>query len=239
MKATAARTLISMLVAVTLLCAFSPTAMAAEDEGELVDVSKTVDDLNDEMAKLSERGRRARKGELSAEAVCGDGAAADVFSAWGDESAYVPAPEGDLETTNGWTLNKHAGRAENSPYGRGQSSLFLPDHGEAISPAFCVSTAHPTIRLFAANTGDEESLLEIEILYENVDGHVKKLKVAKLRGRTAWAPTTVVPIHVNVLGAATEDGFTAIAIKFKAKDVKSKTGGWKVDDLYVDPLKTW
>lgn len=239
MKATAARTLISMLVAVTLLCAFSPTAMAAEDEGELVDVSKTVDDLNDEMVKLSERGRRARKGELSAEAVCGDGAATEVFSAWGDESAYVPAPEGDLETTNGWTLNKHAGRAENSPYGGGQSSLFLPDHGEAISPAFCVSTAHPTIRLFAANTGDEDSLLEIEILYENVDGHVKKLKVAKLRGRTAWAPTTVVPIHVNVLGAATEDGFTAIAIKFKAKDVKSKTGGWKVDDLYVDPLKTW
>lgn len=239
MKATAARTLISMLVAVTLLCVFSTTAMAAEDEGELVDVSKTVDDLNDEMAKLAERGRRARKGELSAEAVCGDGAATEVFSAWGDESAYVPAPEGDLETTNGWTLNKHAGRAENSPYGGGQSSLFLPDHGEAISPAFCVSTAHPTIRLFAANTGDEESLLEIEILYENVDGHVKKLKVAKLRGRTAWAPTTVVPIHVNVLGAATEDGFTAIAIKFKAKDVKSKTGGWKVDDLYVDPLKTW
>lgn len=239
MKATAARTLISMLVAVTLLCVFSTTAMAAEDEGELVDVSKTVDDLNDEMAKLAERGRRARKGELSAEAVCGDGAATEVFSAWGDESAYVPAPEGDLETTNGWTLNKHAGRAENSPYGGGQSSLFLPDHGEAISPAFCVSTAHPTIRLFAANTGDEDSLLEIEILYENVDGHVKKLKVAKLRGRTAWAPTTVVPIHVNVLGAATEDGFTAIAIKFKAKDVKSKTGGWKVDDLYVDPLKTW
>ena len=43
---------------------------------------------------------------------------------------------------------------------------------------------------------------------------------------------------MNLLGAAAEDGFTAIAVKLKAKDVKSKTGGWKVDDLYVDPFRS-
>ena len=47
------------------------------------------------------------------------------------------------------------------------------------------------------------------------------------------------PIYVNLLGAASEDGFTAIAIRFKARDVKSKGGGWKLDDMYVNPLKTW
>lgn len=239
MKATAARTILSALLAAMLLCAFATTAVAAEDEGELVDVSKTVDDLNREMAKLSARGLRAKKGELSAAAVCGDGVARDVFSGWGDGGAYVPAPEGDLESIDGWTLNKHARRAENSPFGAGQSSLLLPDHGEAISPAFCVSTAHPTIRLFAANTAGDESELEVEILYESFDGKVKKLRIARLRGGESWAPTTIVPIHVNVLGAASEDGFTAVALKFKAKDVKVKTGGWKLDDLYVDPLKTW
>jgi hypothetical protein len=231
----AARVGICLVLALATLSTFTGTALGAEDEGELVDVSKTVEDLEKELVKLRERGRWAREGVLSTAAVCGDTAPARVFSSWGDAGAYVPAPEGDLESTARWTLNKHARRAENSPFSSGGSSLFLPDHGEAVSPAFCVSTAHPTIRLFAANTADEESELEVEILYENVDGKVKKLKVAKLRGRQDWAPTTIVPLHVNMLGAASEDGFTAVAVKFKAKDVKSKTGGWKLDDLFVDP----
>jgi len=231
----AARVAICLAVALAALSPFSGTALGAEDEGELVDVGKTVQDLDREIVKLRERGRWAREGQLSAAAVCGDDAPAQVFSAWGDGSAYVPAPEGNLESTARWTLNKHARRAENSPFSAGGSSLFLPDHGEAISPAFCVGTAYPTIRLFAANTADEESELEVEILYEGLDGKVKKLKVAKLRGRQDWAPTTIVPLHVNLLGAASEDGFTAVAVQFKAKDVKSKTGGWKLDDLFVDP----
>ena len=74
---------------------------------------------------------------------------------------------------------------------------------------------------------------------EGLDGKVKKLKVAKLRGGAAWAPTTIVTLYVNMLGAAAEDGFTAIAVKFKAKDVKVKGAGWMIDDLFVDPLKTW
>lgn len=231
----AARVAICLAIALATCSTFTGTALGAEDEGELVDVSKTVENLGQELVKLRERGRWARQGELSAAAVCGDDAPAPTFSAWGDGSAYVPAPEGNLESTARWTLNKHARRAENSPYSSGGSSLLLPDHGEAISPAFCVSTAYPTIRLFAANTAGEESELEVEILYEDLDGKVKKLKVAKLRGRPDWAPTTIVPLHVNMLGAASEDGFTAVAVKFKAKDVKSKTGGWKLDDLFVDP----
>lgn len=231
----AARVATCLALAAAILATFTGTALGAEDEGELVDVSKTVADLDKELAKLRERGRWAREGTLSAAAVCGDEAPAPVFSAWGDGSAYVAAPDGDLETVDRWTLNKHARRAENSPFSSGGSSLFLPDHGEAVSPAFCVSALHPTIRLFASNTADDESELEVEILYEHVDGKVKKLKVARLQGGASWAPTTIVPLHVNVLGAASEDGFTAVAVKFKAKDVKSKTGGWKIDDLYVDP----
>jgi hypothetical protein len=231
----AARLAFCLALALAALSPFTGTALGAEDEGELVDVSKTVSDLDEEMVKLRERGRWAREGKLSAAAVCGDDAPARVFSAWGDAGAYVPAPEGNLESTASWTLNKHARSAENSPFSTGGSSLFLPDHGEAISPAFCVSTTHPTIRLFAASTADEESELEVEILYESLDGKVKKLRVAKLRGRQDWAPTTIVPLHVNMLGAASEDGFTAVAVKFKAKDVRSKTGGWKLDDLFVDP----
>jgi hypothetical protein len=235
----AARALVAATLCLVLLGVSAATAVAATDEGELVDVTKTVDDLHKKMAELRERGRNANRGELSAAAVCEEDEADSIFSAFGDAALYTPAPGGDIEQLEAWTVNKHTRRAENSPFGRGAASLFLGDHGEAISPAMCVSVAHPTIRLFAANTGDEESRLEVEILYEGLDGKIKKLKVARLRGGAEWAPTSVVPVHVNMLGAAFEDGLTAIAVKFKAKDVKEKDAGWKIDDLYVDPMKVW
>jgi hypothetical protein len=235
----ALRAVTGVVVAAAMLAATATTAAAAEDEGELLDVTKTVASLEKKMNELRERGQGARKGELSAAALCSDAQAEPVFGSWGDSSLYVPAAGGDAESLEGWSLNKHVGRGSNSPFSRGSSSLFLGEKGEAISPAMCVSVAHPTIRLFASNTADEDSELEVEIYYEGLDGKVKKLKVAKLRGGASWAPTTIVPLHVNMLGAAAEDGMTAIAVKFKAKDVKKKDAGWLIDDLYVDPLKTW
>jgi hypothetical protein len=235
----AARVLVAGVFCLVVLGASTATAVAAADEGELVDVSKTVNDLHKKMDELREHGRYAKKGELSAAAVCGDADAEAVFSAFGDPDLYTPAPGGDIEQPERWGVNKHTHLGENSPFGQGQASLFLEDHGEAISPPMCVSVEHPSIRMFAANTGDEGSELEVEILYEGLDGKIKKLKVAKLRGGAGWAPTTVVPVYVNMLGAASEDGFTAIAVKFKAKDVKAKDAGWMIDDLYVDPKKVW
>ena len=239
LRVRAVRVATGVLVAAAMLTATATTAAAAVDEGELVDVTKTVSSLEKKMADLHERGRRARQGELSASAVCADAQAEQVFASWGDPSLYVPAVGGDAESLEEWSVNKNAGRGNNSPFSRGSSSLFLGEKGEAISPAICVSVAHPTIRLFAMNTAGEDSELEVEIYYEGLDGKVKKLKVARLRGGAHWSPTTIVPIYVNMLGAAAENGFTAIAVKFKAKDVKQKGAGWLIDDLYVDPLKTW
>jgi hypothetical protein len=235
----AVRAATGVLVAAAILAATATTAAAAEDEGELVDVTKTVSSLEKKMSELRQRGQQARKGELSASAVCGDAQAEQVFADWGDPSLYVPAAGGDAESLDEWSLNKNAGRGNNSPFSRGSSSLFLGEKGEAISPAMCVSVAHPTIRLFALNTADEDSELEVEVYYEGLDGKVKKLKIARLRGGAQWSPTTIVPLYVNMLGAAADDGFTAIAVKFKAKGVKQKGTGWLIDDLYVDPLKTW
>ena len=95
----AARVGICLALALATLSTFTGTALGAEDEGELVDVSKTVEDLGKELVKLRERGRWAREGDLSAAAVCGDDASSQAFSAWGDGGAYVPAPEGNLEST--------------------------------------------------------------------------------------------------------------------------------------------
>jgi hypothetical protein len=234
-----ARGCVLALVGVLVL-GLGATAANADDD-ELVDVSKTTSEIQKKLHELRGKGRSARKGELSAAAVCGDDSTSQVFAPWGDTADYTRAPEGDLESTGGWELDKNDVTVidENSPFSAGSKSLLLGDKGEAVTPVMCISTAHPTIRFFAQNTGSPESTLEIEVLYENVDGHTKKLRVAKLRGSDEWRPTRIVPIHVNVLAAASEDGLTAIALKFKAKDVRSKERhrGWKIDDVLVDPFK--
>jgi len=138
---------------------------------------------------------------------------------------------------SGWTLDKHASlSAQNSPFSAGSSPLFLGEKGEAISPAMCVSTLHPSFRFFTLNGGSAESRLEIEVLYEGLDGNVKKLKLARLRGGSSWMPSALIPLHVNMLAAASEDGFTAVAFKFKAHGPKSEDGGWLIDDVFVDPF---
>ena len=228
----AARALIAATLCLVLLGALSATAVAATDEARAVDVAKTVDDLHKKWPS-SERGRNANRGELSATAVCEEDEADPIFS---PSATRLSTPRRWRHRAAGNVDGEQAhAPAENSPFGQGAASLFLGDHGEAISPAMCVSVAHPTIRLFAANTGDEESRLEVEILYEGLDGKIKKLAYCV----AAPGPTSVVPVHVNMLGAAFEDGLTAIAVKFKAKDVKEKDAGWKIDDLYVDPMKVW
>jgi hypothetical protein len=226
-----------LLVVSSLALSVPAVAQAGGEEEELIDVSKSVASLEKKMDELRERGRWAREGDLSLSAVCRNDEASSRFAPWGDSASYVPAPEGDFESTSGWTLNKHASLSvQNSPFSSGSSSLFLGEKGEAISPAMCVSTFHPTFRFFTLNGGSAESKLQVEVLYEGLDGKVKKLKIARLSGGESWMPSLSIPLYVNMLAAASQDGFTAVAFKFKAHGAKSEDGGWLIDDLFVDPF---
>jgi hypothetical protein len=226
-----------LLVVSSLALSVPAVAHAGGDEEELIDVSKSVASLEKKMDELRERGRWAREGDFSVSAVCRDDEASSRFAPWGDSASYVPAPEGDFESTSGWTLNKHASLSvQNSPFSIGSSSLFLGEKGEAISPAMCVSTFHPTFRFFALNGASAASKLQVEVLYEGLDGKVKKLKIARLSGGGSWMPSLSIPLYVNMLAAASQDGLTAVAFKFKAHGAKSEDGGWLIDDLFVDPF---
>jgi hypothetical protein len=230
------RWLVLILVGVLAL-AFGATTATADDT-ELVDVSKQTTEIQKKIDELRSRGRWARLGELSAAAICGAEDGSQLFAPWGDAAAYVPAPQGDFEEISAWDVNEHASVVdENSPFTTGSHSLLLTEGAEATTPVMCISTFHPTIRFFAANTAAPTSRLEIEILYEDLSGHVKRLKIARLRGGDEWGPSLVVPIYMNMLAAASENGVTAVALRFKAKDVKSKQTGWMIDDLSVDPWK--
>jgi hypothetical protein len=225
-----------LVIISSLALAFA--AAASADDTELVDVSKQTSEIQKKIDQLRSQGRWARQGRLWAAAVCGDESASQTFAPWGDTAEYVRAPQGDVEDAGGWDVNDHASVVDgNSPFSHGSHSLLLSEGGEATTPVLCISTLHPTIRLFARNGGSASSRLEISILYEDLDGHTKALKIARLRNGEEWAPSVVVPIYMNMLAAASENGVTAVALRFRAKDVKSKSAGWQIDDLSVDPWK--
>src|SRR5687768_6423400 len=85
------------------------------------------------------------------------GKASQPFSPWGDFNFYELAPNGTLESTNGWTLTGGAKLVKGSePFavtGRlGQYSLSIPAGATATSPAMCIDDARPTFRFFGRAT---------------------------------------------------------------------------------------
>jgi hypothetical protein len=231
------RSTVGVVTALTISLGSAGPTSAATVAPQLLDVTKQVGALQAKFAELNAKGGTARAGLLTAFAACGTPRASAAFSAWGDGASYVLAPGGDFASPVAWLVNDHAAvDAAPSPSGDDRV-LSLEDGGEAVSPVICIRADHPTIRLFARNTGAADSRLEVSVLYEDTDGHVKELRVARLLSGSAWSPTTVIPIYVNLLATYSPDGITPVAIRFKATGVKSRSGRWQLDDLYVDPWK--
>jgi hypothetical protein len=218
------------------------TAMAeggTGTESELLDVSHQVGDLQKKMNELLAHGRQARAGKLLLGADCGYGDPSAVFAAWGDPAIYALAPEGDLSSTESWTLNKRARVVAGAdPFSGAAQSLELPKDGQAGTPAMCVNLDHPTIRFFVRDSGGNgKSNLKVDMLYENLDGHVKHLTVAKLRVGSEWQPSLILPIYMNMLALASPTGLTAVALQFKAEGLQ-KDEVLSISSVYVDPFSS-
>ena len=219
--------------------AAAPGMAADENDGQLVDVTKQVTGIQEKMNDLLAHGRWARQGELLAGADCGYGDAAPVFSPWGDMAMYALAPQGDLSPSDDWTLDKEATVvADADPFSGALQSLELTKGAEAATPAMCVNLDNPTIRFFARDVGGNgKANLKLDVLYEDFDGHVKHLTIAKLHLGDEWQPTVIVPIYMNMLALASPDGVTAVAFKFKAEGMQ-KDEMLSISSFYVDPFSS-
>lgn len=211
--------------------------MSSPDDPQLLDVSKQVSDIQKKMNDLLEHGRWATAGRLMSAADCGYGESAQVFLPWSDGADYALAPQGDLASTTGWTLNKQAGVVGGGdPYTGAVRSLQLPNGGQAATPAMCVNLDNPTIRFFTKDVGGNgKANLKVDVLYEDFSGHVKHLTVARVKAGTEWQPSMVLPIYMNVLALASPNGLTAVAFQFKAEGLQ-KDEVLSVSSVYVDPF---
>ena len=156
-----------------------------------------------------------------------------TFLPWLDPAWYVPAPGGDLEGNGAeWTLQGGAAVADaNEPFLAGERSLTLPAGSSATTAPMCVGVEHPTIRLFARNTGAPLSTLTVSVVFRDLLGFKRSLPVGAVTAGSAWAPTLPMPLAVNLLSLL---GDQDVAFRF----TPTRDGGeWAIDDVYVDPYK--
>jgi hypothetical protein len=154
-----------------------------------------------------------------------------TFLPWLDPAWYVPAPGGDVEGGSEWTLAGGAAvTGGNEPYLAGERSLALPAGSSATTAPMCIGIEHPTLRLFARNTGDPASVLSVAVVFRDVLGLRHALPVGVVGAGAEWGPTPVVPVVVNLLSLL---GDQDVAFRF------TPVGGgeWSIDDVYVDPYK--
>jgi hypothetical protein len=219
------------LAAVAASAAFATPAVAAPVPAS---TSRTATTLTQTLTSLKLLTSVTR---LVGVGACGAQATSAVFRPWGDLAQYALAPSGDLSSTSAWTLNAAAqGVAGTSPKSGG-TALSLADGGQAISPVFCVAIDHPTVRLFARNTGPASARLNVSVLFQGLDGRLHELPIGSVAGGAGWSPTPVMLMLTSVTSVLAPGGATAVAVRFSATGLGAGSGRWQLDDLYIDPFK--
>jgi hypothetical protein len=157
-----------------------------------------------------------------------------TFAPWLDPSWYQAAPDAGFENgAAGWSLGGGAATVTgNEPFYVGaagdDTALALPNGASATSAPVCIAVEHPTIRLFARNTGSSLSRLNVFAVFSLL-GQPTSLPIGTVAAGKSWAPTPVVPVVVNLLSLL---GGQQVSFRFAPAD---SIGSWQIDDVYVDP----
>lgn len=161
------------------------------------------------------------------------------FMPWVDPANYTLAPDGGFEEHgSSWSLEGGAavGTGNETFYVRDagdKRSLRLPGGSSATSAAMCVGIEHPTLRLFARNTGSPLSTLKVKVLFEDGLGQTQSVPIGVVAAGDSWQPTQQMVIGVNLLPLLPGER-TPVAFEFIAK---GSGGNWRIDDVYVDPYR--
>ncbi|MDO9354230.1 MAG: hypothetical protein Q7T55_11070 [Solirubrobacteraceae bacterium] len=169
-----------------------------------------------------------------------------AFARFGDIADYFLAPGGDFETgAKGWNLSNAAVVRGNESFGitRGSQSLQLGSGllsvATAVSPAFCVTDAHPTFR-FVARPRGLVGVLSTFVRYQAVDGTTREEQVHSRSRLTLlpgfWSPSELQPLATKV-PMAKVGGVASVRLVFRAP-INVVGAGYQIDSLLVDPYRS-
>jgi hypothetical protein len=173
---------------------------------------------------------------------CGGRAEAPVFAAWGDKASYFQVVNGGFENGSaGWALSGPAVVVKGNEWYRvaGASdshSLRLAPGGVAESRTLCVSQGEETLRLFVANYHVPGSILHVDAMARNTETGQQGWAAFDVNGDVPspfWSPTMKLSIP-KMFGSAS--GTEELTLTFS---VRGAPAYWFVDDVYIDPFKSW
>lgn len=173
--------------------------------------------------------------------ACSSRTEAAVFSPWGDKATYFLVSNGGFENgSTDWALSggaKVVGGNESYHVNNAADShsLSIPPGGAAESHTFCVSRGEDTVRLFVNNSHVSGAILHVDATVQNPDTGALGYAAFDVNGdvpSSAWAPTIQLQIP-NVLGGS---GTEYLTLRFTLRGTPTT---WGVDDVFVDPFKSW
>jgi hypothetical protein len=173
--------------------------------------------------------------------ACSPRVEAKPFAAWGDTAQYFRVPNGGFEYGSvAWALSGGAAVVPgNEPYqvaGAADShSLRLPPGSAAESRTICVSSGEDTIRLFVNNAHVPGSILHVDVVARNPTTGALGYAAFDVNGdvpSSAWAPTMRLTIPKMFDASGTQE----ITLRFTLRGAPAT---WLIDDVYVDPFKSW
>jgi hypothetical protein len=166
---------------------------------------------------------------------------AAVFAHWGDRATYFLVSNGDFENgSTDWALTGGARVVGgNETYYVGgvadSHSLSIPYGGAAESRTLCVSRGEDVIRLFVNNSHVSGAILHVDATVVNPDDGAVGYSAFDVSGdvpSSPWTPTMRLKIPHMLGGNGTEQ----VTLRFSTRGTRAT---WNVDDVYVDPFKSW
>jgi hypothetical protein len=157
------------------------------------------------------------------------------FTAWGDSNYYFPVTSGTFETgTTAWTLGSGVARvAGNEPWyaaGGGSYSLQVPVGSSASTPTTCLTADEDSVRFFYKAPAAAASL-QVTITATSTNTNSVAMVSFTLKSPAAgWQVSPRISLP-DVRGTA---GTENVTIKLAASG-----GAWQIDDVLVDPSRTW
>ncbi len=166
---------------------------------------------------------------------------APVFARWGDQASYFLVSNGGFENgSTDWTLSGGAKVVKgNETFLVGKASdghsLSIPPGGAAATRPMCVSKGEDTIRLFVNNSHVSGAILHVDAVVVNPDNGAVGTTAFDVNGdvpSSSWAPTMQLKIP-SLFGSS---GTEQLTLSFSLRGTKAT---WGLDDVYVDPFKSW
>jgi hypothetical protein len=166
---------------------------------------------------------------------------AKVFAPWGDTSNYFRVSNGGFEA-NGtdWALSGGAtvvaGNESYKVAGTGDvKSLKIPAGAQAESRTLCVSMGEDSIRLFVNNPGVTGAILHVDAIVRNPTTGQMGYAAFDVIGNASpagWAPTMRLGLQNMLNGSGTQE----LTLVFTTRGTPAT---WLVDDVFVDPFKSY